>query len=145
TKGFVNLNQTDSIRFEGANDKYHSSDVTHAYSTSPCTTPKPTEPERCKDDICARLSADILVKMNVTADPCQDFYEYACGGFERSTQLSWNTPRKRTNPDIVLENYQDAISDRLSEDVKPTDGREVKAIKRVFQSCLGFQRNTHRE
>ncbi|KAL3876607.1 hypothetical protein ACJMK2_034429 [Sinanodonta woodiana] len=74
-----------------------------------CTTSAPP-PKSCNSEECIQMSAEVLIRMNTSADPCQDFYEFACGGFVSRTRLSWKSPRKRSYPDLILEQYLENIA-----------------------------------
>uniref|UniRef100_A0A8R1HWB4 Endothelin-converting enzyme 1 n=2 Tax=Caenorhabditis japonica TaxID=281687 RepID=A0A8R1HWB4_CAEJA len=43
------------------------------------TTEKPQEPEVCTSPGCVRAATHFLNAMNMTVDPCEDFFEFACG------------------------------------------------------------------
>lgn len=44
-------------------------------------------------------AAGLLVNMNTNADPCEDFYEYACGGWVASRVI----PEEESNLDVLKE------------------------------------------
>lgn len=47
------------------------------------TTPKTgLEAQRCSTNVCKQSTSRMLALVNHTAAPCEDFYLYACGGFE---------------------------------------------------------------
>ena len=67
-------------------------------------------PQRvCLTESCVQTAARLLRQMDRTADPCQDFYQFACGGFLADTVL----PDHKTR----LGSY-DLLRDELNKNLK---------------------------
>ncbi|KAG7188439.1 hypothetical protein KM043_008081 [Ampulex compressa] len=87
--------------------------------------------------------AKIMLKyMDKSADPCDDFYQYACGNWERRNPI----PKDKTGYDTfeMLRESLDSVLRELLEDPVPrdagtnTDDATIKA-KHLFQSCMNYE------
>ena len=59
----------------------------------------PSSAGTCLSRDCVVVAAEIIQSADFTVDPCQDFYQFACGGWIRSNPIpdgksSWNTFKK---------------------------------------------------
>ena len=43
--------------------------------------------QQCLSSQCVSLSAAVLASLNETVDPCEDFYQFACGGWESTNAI----------------------------------------------------------
>ncbi|CAH0380842.1 unnamed protein product [Bemisia tabaci] len=49
------------------------------------------EVKTCTADVCIRKAAQMKLYMNESANPCDDFYEFACGNFERELAIPYGS------------------------------------------------------
>lgn len=82
------------------------------YAGKPCTTPS-----------CVQESAYILNKMQLSTDPCTDFYEYACGKWEKTTHFPPSKSRYGAFSQI-----SDGIKEMLKEILNKTDSNLYKGV-----------------
>ena len=79
----------------------------------------------CLTESCVKTAARLLRQMDRTADPCQDFYQFACGGFIADTVL----PEHKTR----LGSY-DLLRDELNKNLKALFESEPEDSEpRVYQ------------
>lgn len=92
----------------------------------------------CSTEACLIESQKMLNRMDVTVDPCRDFYEFACGKFRRETVIP-DDQESVTSFTIVKDKVRDQMHSVLSENSNSTGAQEPNAIKliKVFaQSCF---------
>ncbi|NXI43417.1 NEP protein, partial [Galbula dea] len=88
----------------------------------------------CKTSDCIISAARILENMDPTAEPCQDFYQYACGGWLQRNVIP-ETSFRYSNFDILRDELEVVLKDVLS---KPSsnDITAVQKAKTLYRSCI---------
>ncbi|XP_070546680.1 endothelin-converting enzyme 1-like isoform X2 [Ptychodera flava] len=94
----------------------------------------------CLEPKCVEVSAMVLTDMNQSVDPCQDFYQYSCGGFLRDVVPPAGRS-KWSSFSIVYEKNQ-AILKKLLEQVgysyKGKYNTAIAKAKQYYNSCMNM-------
>ncbi|KAF1474152.1 Neprilysin, partial [Pygoscelis antarcticus] len=90
------------------------------------------------DSLCLDLScitaARILENMDITAEPCNDFYQYACGGWLKRNIIP-ETSSRYSNFDILRDELEVILKDVLNTQGN-NDITAVQKAKTLYRSCI---------
>ena len=76
--------------------------------------------------------------MNTEVDPCDDFYEYACGNWEQYFPI----PSDRGGYDtfeILREELDSKLRELLEEDIHPENTKSTQSVKMLYRSCMNTE------
>lgn len=121
-----------------ARDKFEDEDAHTSSLTSEepqATTNSLSDNDYCFTKGCIQTAADLLDKLDETADPCDDFYQFACGSFIEETVIP--DDRTRTSMFSILGDKLDVqVRGLLEGEIKASDPKPFQMAKSVFQSCM---------
>jgi endothelin-converting enzyme/putative endopeptidase len=85
----------------------------------------------------AELGKSIAAAMNPEADPCVDFYEYACGGWLESTELPADKTRMTRSFTTIYDQNQILLREILDgADPSDTSDPAMAKVGAFYQSCM---------
>lgn len=73
--------------------------------------------------------------MNESMDPCENFYNFACGGFEEQTTI----PESKTGRElyeVIFEALYSQLKRLVDEPVRDSEPLYSKNFKAFYQSCM---------
>lgn len=96
-----------------------------------------TEPERrCSTLSCVHSMASLLQKLHSNVNPCDDFYEYACGGYISEQ----HTPDEKSTVDTLTIMYEQLIEYLLRLFENPSEETSTKEAHKFaqnfFDACM---------
>ncbi|XP_064624991.1 endothelin-converting enzyme 1-like [Lineus longissimus] len=98
-------------------------------------------PDICISPACVQAAARIQQSMNNTADPCEDFYTYACGNWVKD-----NVIPIRQQETSVINQMQRQITlffkEQLEYVIKDSDSQMFRTIRQFYKSCQNFSSRT---
>lgn len=95
--------------------------------------------DRCSTLSCVHSSATIIQRLDASFDPCEDFYQYACGTFLEEQ----HTPDEKTTVDTIAlmsDKLTEYLLTLLSKPVTDEDSKLHKLAKTFFNSCMDFSK-----
>lgn len=102
--------------------------------SAPAATPAPSLNLPCLSADCVQIAARVISNINFSANPCTDFYQYACGGWiannaipEDQTRVGTFDALERSN-EAVLQTFLQSSGTRAS---------TMKAIT-YYQACMNM-------
>ncbi|KFP05802.1 neprilysin [Calypte anna] len=88
----------------------------------------------CKTSDCIKSAARILENMDRSAEPCRDFYQYACGGWLKRNVIP-ETSSRYSNFDILRDELEVVLKDVL-DTPSNNDIAAVQKAKTLYRSCI---------
>uniref|UniRef100_A0ABI7WQU0 Neprilysin n=1 Tax=Felis catus TaxID=9685 RepID=A0ABI7WQU0_FELCA len=88
----------------------------------------------CKSSDCIKSAARLIQNMDATAEPCTDFFKYACGGWLKRNVIP-ETSSRYSNFDILRDELEVVLKDVLQEP-KTEDIIAVQKAKTLYRSCI---------
>ena len=85
-----------------------------------------------------QIAADVLAAMDRAADPCQDFYRYACGTWIDTTILPADKPQWVRSFSVVRERNRELLRGIIEEAAaSTTDDPANRMVGDYFGACMG--------
>ncbi|XP_043465935.1 neprilysin-2-like isoform X2 [Leptopilina heterotoma] len=91
----------------------------------------------CIKPECIHTASRILEYMDITYDPCENFYKFACGQYDNSrTTRAYKTIDQIS---MIEKEIFKEMQNYLQKEISPTEPRYAKLIKTFYNSCIdGF-------
>ncbi|EGT58994.1 hypothetical protein CAEBREN_21284 [Caenorhabditis brenneri] len=89
----------------------------------------------CTSRECVRLAGFLAENLNPKIDPCEDFYEFACGNYGLNKNLPANKPLRHTISD-VQSRLNKQVKSMLQSPILPNEKSWDKLAKGYYQKCL---------
>lgn len=97
----------------------------------------------CQSTGCIRAASKVMDNLDESINPCDNFYEFACGSYIKNTPI----PSDKINVDsfsIVREIVQEQLKTILNEPVLPNESKPFRLAKYFNQACLNQAINEER-
>ncbi|XP_047040451.1 neprilysin-2 isoform X1 [Helicoverpa zea] len=95
----------------------------------------PADVELCNSPGCIHTASKLLLNMDDKVDPCDDFYDFACGSFMKNTRI----PDDKTSVNtfsIITDQLQEQIRALLDEPIIENEPRPFALAKTLYQACM---------
>lgn len=89
----------------------------------------------CATEVCLKESAKMLLTMDESVNPCDDFYEFACGNLLRDTELPADK-QSQTAFTIVQDKVTKQVRSILTEEPQPSEANPIKLAKMFTKTCM---------
>ncbi|KAH8362537.1 hypothetical protein KR084_013065 [Drosophila pseudotakahashii] len=89
----------------------------------------------CMTQECVRTAASLLSAMDLNSDPCEDFFQYACGTWNKMHPI----PEDRSSIstfEVLSDQQQVILRAVLEEPIDERDNRATIKAKTFFKSCM---------
>jgi len=93
------------------------------------------ESKYCLTKECIQTAADLTERMDTNADPCQDFYQFACGGYVEKTIIPEDRSRTSMFSDVG-DKLNEQIKGMLEKPILNLDPKPYHLAKSLYQSCM---------
>lgn len=81
------------------------------------------------------LAASIINSMDQSVDPCDDFYQFACGNYLENTFLNYDE-WERSRFSVMAKIIRNKLHMIVAEPIQPDELRPFKMLKTFFKSCM---------
>lgn len=88
--------------------------------------------EICSSSDCTHAASSMLNKMNNSAQPCDDFYNFVCGQFINDADEKLSV----TSFSVIEEKVENQIVNMLEEPIDKNDIKPFKLVKSFYEMCL---------
>ncbi|CAB4062691.1 MMEL1 [Lepeophtheirus salmonis] len=89
----------------------------------------------CRTEECLTAAKRILLNMNASVSPCEDFYEFSCGGFVKRVQIPDNK-NEISSFSLVHDKLFELIKDILELDSIENEPKSFYLARNYYKACM---------
>lgn len=81
------------------------------------------------------IAASVINNMDPTVDPCDDFYQFACGNFIKETIID-DDKTSQTTFSAISDSLLNKLRMIVTEPIQPNEQKPFKMAKLLYKSCM---------
>lgn len=93
------------------------------------------ERSTCHSQSCYYLAGRLLENLDTKADPCDDFYQYACGGYIDKKPVNGSLEAEKQDEDEDDSSMYGKIVTLLTRDDNSTELAFMKDVRNYYKTC----------
>lgn len=98
----------------------------------------------CTNPECLEMAAWMTQNMDISVDPCHDFFRFACGGYTDRKHLQPEEAEITVTIEMFQENQARLLEVLTNPIFRPDEHSYERKLKDLFAACVdGHQRNEH--